>query len=88
MIARRVGDWISAPVGEELVMMSVEHGKYLGLNGMGRRVWDLIERPRELADLCRTLEKEFEVTPEVCRTEIETFLDEMVRNGAVALDPA
>ena len=88
MIARRSGDWLSAKVGDELVMMSAEHGKYLGLNEVGRRVWELIEAPREIADLCLMLEREFEVTSEVCRTEVETFLNELVHNGAATLDPS
>jgi len=88
LIVRRAGDWLTATVGEELVMMSAEHGKYVGLNEMGRRIWDLIEAPRELADLCRDLEQEFEVTPEVCRAEVEAFLEELMANGAAALDPA
>ena len=87
MIARRIGDWLTAPVGEELVMMSAEHGKYLGLNEVGRRVWELIEEPRDVGELCRTLENEFEVTPDVCRAEVETFLNELVENGAATLDP-
>ena len=86
MIARRSGDWLTAPVGAELVMMSVEHGRYLGLNGMGRRVWELIETPHELGSLCRVLEQEFEVSPEVCRAEVEAFLNELAENGAAALD--
>jgi hypothetical protein len=88
MIARRIGDWLTAPVGEELVMMSAEHGMYLGLNEVGRRVWELIEEPREVGELCRTLESEFEVTPEICRAEVEAFLNELVENGAAALGPA
>jgi hypothetical protein len=86
MIARRTGNWLSATVGEELVMMSVEDGKYLGLNEMGRRIWDLIAEPRNVAEICRTLEQAFEVTPETCRAEVEAFLQEMTQNGAVALD--
>jgi hypothetical protein len=88
MMVRRTGDWLSAAVGEELVMMSVERGTYLGLNEMGRRIWDLIAEPRDVAEICRTLEREFEVTAETCRAEVEAFLQEMTQNGAVALDGA
>lgn len=88
MIARRTGDWITAKVGDELVMMSAENGRYLGLNEVGSRVWELIEAPRELVDLCGVLELEFDVTPEVCRAEVEAFLNELVSNGAATLDPS
>ena len=88
MMVRRDGDWLSATVGEELVMMSPETGNYLGLTEVGRRIWELIEEPRDHAEICAQLEREFEVTPEICRAEVEEFLAELARQGAVALDPA
>ena len=88
MIVRRQGDWLSAKVGEELVMMSAEQGNYLGLSEVGTRVWELIEAPRDLDELCTQLESEFEVSAETCRAEVEEFLNELAKHGAVALDPA
>ncbi|HWD58306.1 MAG TPA: PqqD family peptide modification chaperone [Stellaceae bacterium] len=88
MIVRRQGDWLSAKVGEELVMMSAEQGNYLGLSEVGTRVWELIEAPRDFDALCAQLENEFEVSAETCRAEVEEFLTELAKHGAVALDPA
>jgi len=88
MMVRRQGDWLSAKVGEELVMMSAERGNYLGLTEVGTRVWELIEAPRDLDEVCALLESEFDVTPETCRAEVEEFLNELAKHGAVALDPA
>ncbi len=87
MIVRKQGDWLVAKVGEELVMMSAEKGNYIGLSEVGTRVWELIETPRDVDDLCAQLEQEFEVAPEVCRMEVKAFLDELVKHGAVAIDP-
>lgn len=88
MIVRRQGDWLAAKVGEELVMMSAEMGNYLGLTAVGARVWELIEAPRSLAEICARLESEFDVTPEICRAEVEAFLIDLEKHGAVALEPA
>jgi hypothetical protein len=87
MIVRRQGDWLSAKVGEELVMMSAEKGNYIGLSEVGARIWELIETPQEIDALCVQLLDEFEVAPEVCRAEVDSFLNELVTHGAVALDP-
>ena len=87
MIVRKQGDWLAAKVGEELVMMSAEKGNYIGLSEVGARIWELIETPRPVADVCRELRAEFEVTPEVCRAEVEDFLGELEKHGAIALDP-
>ena len=88
MIVRRRGDWIAAKVGEELVMMSAEMGNYLGLTAVGTRVWELVEVPQRLDDICAQLESEFDVTPETCRTEVEAFVIELAKHGVVTLEPA
>lgn len=86
MIVRKQGDWLAAKVGEELVMMSAEKGNYIGLSAVGSRVWELIETPQDFEAICARLEQEFDVAPEVCRAEVRSFLDELAKHGAVALD--
>jgi Coenzyme PQQ synthesis protein D (PqqD) len=87
MMIQRQGDWLSAKVGEELVMMSAASGSYLGLTEVGARIWELIETPQEMDALCGKLQEEFDVSTETCRTDVEAFLNELVKHGAIALDP-
>lgn len=87
MIVRRRDDWLVAKIGEDLVMMSMTNGRYIGLNEVGARVWDLIETSCDLDALCARLETEYEVAPAVCRAEIEAFISELVANGAASFDP-
>jgi hypothetical protein len=84
----RTNDWLSAMVGDELVMMNAVTGNYVTVSRVGSRIWELLERPRSVDDLCDRLVREFEVTPETCRADVRRFLDEMASNGAVAFDPA
>ena len=87
MMISRHGDWLSAKVGDELVMMSAEKGNYIGLSEVGARIWEIIETPSAFDAVCAQLELEYEVDPGVCRAEVETFLNELVKHGAIALDP-
>ena len=87
MMVRKHGDWLAAKVGDELVMMSAEKGNYLGLSEVGTRIWELVEVPRTIEDLCAQLVTEFDVTDNVCRAEVETFLRDLEKHGAIALDP-
>jgi hypothetical protein len=87
MMVRKQGDWLAAKVGDELVMMSAEKGNYVGLSEVGARIWELIETPQEVDALCRRLQDEFAVPPEICRNDVESFLNELVKHGAIALDP-
>jgi len=87
MVVRKQGDWLAAKVGDELVMMSAEKGSYIGLSEVGARIWELIDTPQEVDAVCVRLQEEYEVAPEVCRAEVESFLNELVTHGAIALDP-
>jgi len=86
MVSRR-GDWLSAKIGDELVMMNASSRHYVGMSEVGARIWELIEQPRSLDDVCAQLQGEYDVTPAVCRGEVEAFLRELMSHGAVALDP-
>ncbi|QNQ11639.1 PqqD family protein [Sphingomonas alpina] len=87
MIERR-GDWLSARVGDEIMMMSAEKGNYLGVNEVGARIWELIETPSDLDTVCATLQREFVIEPDICRAEVEIFLEQMEKHGAVAITRA
>ncbi len=88
MIVKKQGDWLAAKVGDELVMMSAEKGNYIGLSEVGSRIWDLIETPQDIDAVCAQLQAEYDVTAEACRAEVETFLNELVKHGAIALESA
>jgi hypothetical protein len=84
MRVQKCGDWLAAKVGDDLVMMSAKEGNYIGLNEVGSRIWELIEEPCEIDDLCAQLESEFQVSRETCVAEVQSFLKELESHGAVA----
>ena len=80
----RAGDWLTAWVGDELVMMSVTDGSYLGLDAVGARVWELIEKPIEQSDLYEILTTEFDVSRSDCIRDVDSFLAALDSAGAVS----
>jgi hypothetical protein len=87
MKVRKQGDWLVAKVGDELVMMSTEKVNYIGLTEVGARIWELIDTPQDVDAVCAQLQKEYDIAPDACRAETDAFLNELVKHGAVALDP-
>lgn len=86
MVIRKQEDWLSAKVDDEIVMMSARTGMHIGLNKVGARIWELLETPRSVDELCEILLGRFEVAPDVCRAEVESFLAELEKHGAIAID--
>lgn len=81
----RVKDAKSAPVDDDLVIMNIAKGHYLGLDNIGRRIWTVIEQPCRVVDLCRQMTDEFSGEPEIIAQDVLAFLDEMVSEGLVSV---
>jgi hypothetical protein len=82
---QRKGEWLSATIGEESAMMSIETGNYLTLSRVGTRIWELIEQPTTVSALCARLTEEFDVTAEHCRAEVDQFLTDLRDCQAITL---
>ncbi len=86
LIARREG-WIAAWVDESLIMMHAESEFYLNLTGSGSRIWELLESPRSVSDLCEALSREFDIEPDAARPEVLAFLDQLLLRKAIDVRP-
>jgi hypothetical protein len=74
-------DMISAEIGGEAVMMSIEKGAYFGLNPVATRIWDLIEQPKTLAELIQAITDEYEVSAEQAADDVQVFVADMIERG-------
>ncbi|HVJ93452.1 MAG TPA: PqqD family protein [Labilithrix sp.] len=59
------------------VILHAETGTYFSLNALGSRIWGLLENGATLSALCSALLEEFEVAPDVLRTDVSAFLSEL-----------
>jgi hypothetical protein len=81
----RVGDWLSADTGDGAVMMSPSAAQYIGLSETGGRIWDLLETPRTLGDLCAELAREYAVTADEVQHDVRDFVAGLAERGALTL---
>ena len=86
VVVRRDG-WLTAQIGDDLMMMNAESDFYLNLSGSGGRIWELLEQPRTVADLCEVLARDYEIEPEAARPEVMAFLDQLLLRKAIDVDP-
>lgn len=61
----------------EVALLNVETGVYYGLNSVGARIWELIQQPESVSQVCDRLLAEYDVTPEQCHQEVLALLDEL-----------
>ena len=74
---------LTSPVADELVMFDAGPGKYYGLNDIATEIWDRLEQPVMVEELCRSLTEEFEVSAEQCQKEVLEFLPKLKEKGLI-----
>lgn len=74
-------DIVASDIDDEKVMMSVEKGEYFGLDPIGSRVWELIEKPVKVGDLIDALLQKYDVDRETCEHDVLVFLQELHESG-------
>lgn len=79
----RFSELMSAPVDKEIVILSLASNHYVGLDEIGRRVWELLEQPRRVDELCRQLTREFDATEEQIAGDVLPFLSQLENEGLV-----
>jgi len=77
---------VSNKMDNETVMMSIENGEYYGINPIGSRIWELLDRPAAIADLCESLMEEYDVSAEDCRRDVAEFIGKLLDKDLITLD--
>jgi Coenzyme PQQ synthesis protein D (PqqD) len=76
---------IVASVHDEVVMLSARAESYFGLDGVGSDIWNMIEEPRKVHDICAQLVGRYEVEPQRCEDDLLKFLNELLEYGLIRL---
>jgi hypothetical protein len=76
---------VTSNLDGEIVMMSVEHGEYFGLDEIGTRIWEFLEKPVIVEELITSLTNEFEVERQECEHDTLEFLEELLSKELVQL---
>ena len=77
----RSPDIIASEVDGELVLISIQDGKYFGLDTVGSEIWRLLEEPRSSAALVAALQAQFEGDADEVERDTLAFIDELASNG-------
>lgn len=61
----------------DIVMMDLEKGKYFSLNGVGSKIWNLIDEPVQVSKIVESLLGEYDVEREECEKSVLDFLGKL-----------
>ena len=78
-------DQVSCDLAGEAAILDITSGIYYGLNAVGARIWNLIQTPKTVDEVCQTIVQEYDVEAERCTPDILALLAELVAKGLVAV---
>ncbi|GAA4040317.1 hypothetical protein GCM10022281_21600 [Sphingomonas rosea] len=74
---------MSAEVGADVVALHAERGFAFGMEGVTASVWQLLDRPRSLAEIVAGLRLEYDVEEDQCRDEVGALLADLRDEGLI-----
>lgn len=81
----RLPDLVASEMDGDLVMMSIEHGSYFGISGVGTRVWALLEQPISIVEISAEIGREFDVDAATCEADMLAFAEALLEHGVARL---
>ena len=85
-VVSRRNDIDTTDLNGEIVMMDLEKGRYFSLNGVGSRIWEIIEKPIEVNKLVESLLEEYDVNRNECEENVLEFLGKLRDANIVFVD--
>ena len=76
-------DQVSSDLGGEVAILHLKAGVYYGLDAVGARIWDLIQRPRTVKEVRDVLVSEYDVGPDRCESDLITLLQRLADEGLI-----
>ena len=80
-ISRKIA--FASRVKDDLVFFDETAGQYFATGSVGADIWELIEEPRSLRDICAELMERYEVDETTCLTDVQRFAEELLGAGLV-----
>lgn len=74
---------VETEVADQIMMMSIEQGKYYALEGTAKAIWQRLTEPTTIGDLVAGLVEDYDVDPAQCQADVTAFLQDMIENGLV-----
>jgi hypothetical protein len=82
-VVRRKPERVFTRLDDELLALDAQAGRCYSLNHSSARVWELIEAPTEVSEVCERLTAEYDVEPARCVAEVTELLGRLREEGLI-----
>jgi hypothetical protein len=85
LLSRNPGH-VSTTLDGETVLMSIQTGRYYGMDPVASRIWELLEKPLGFSALTETLAAEYEGDRSTIEADLENFLRKMLEEKLILVE--
>jgi len=75
---------MSRLVGDETVLLDLSSGIYFGLDGVGKRIWELVAEGHSLGEAATLIASSYEVDEATAQADVIEFASDLVERGLLA----
>ena len=87
-IVKQSKDQASCCLNDEVAILNLQSGMYFGLDEVGAYIWQAVNEPRPLTEICTMVLDSFEIDPERCKIDVFDFITKLEKEGLVELEEA
>ena len=77
---------VSCDLDTEAAILNLKDGVYYGLDPIGAKIWNLIQKPITLTEVMETILNEYDVDSEQCKNDVLELIEELLENGLVKVN--
>lgn len=74
---------VSCELGGEAVILHTGRGVYFGLNEVGAEIWNLLQQPRAVPEICEAITQSYAVSPQECERDVHELLKQLSEAGLI-----
>jgi len=71
----------------QIVLFNTENHRYYSLDAVAAYVYQLVQTPRTLGEICNAVRRVFDVEPDYCESDIHDLLNQMEAEGLIEAQP-
>lgn len=82
-VVKQMEGTVVSEMDGEIVMLSIEKGKYYNLGDIGGKIWGLMENPVAVHQMVSMLIAEYNVEQAECEAHVVSFLKDLHKEGLI-----
>lgn len=77
---------LSTTLAGVVVILGLEDGSYYQLEGVGVRVWELLQTPQRMSEIVERIVAEYDVAPETAQSDLNVLVHDLAAHRLVTVD--